>query len=144
MYNNYAHHGYRRLTEEEAEKATKAIEWLASRHLGAQSIVMLTQQNLDRESKVLYAKVETRHLIWYRKIRYAGSDLDRYLTEVLPCLKVEKWLFPSLCWTGRAPSYGSHLKAEVVDNYLRNQTKKVLIRGTQNGKIIVSTARLNF
>lgn len=143
MYNNHAHYGYRRLTETEADKATEAIAWLASKRLGPETIVMLTQKNLDKEARVLYARVETRHLIWCRKIRYVGSPLDLYITEVLPCLKVEKWLFPNLCWTGRKPSYGSHVKAEAVENYLKNRSKKVLIRVDTNGKIRLSTARLN-
>lgn len=144
MYSNHAHYGYRRLTENEAEKATRAIKWLLARHLNPQAIVMLTDRTLDREAKVLYAKIETKHVVWYRKIRYAGSDLDLYLTEVLPCLKVRKWLFPNLCWTGRNPSYGSHVKAETVEKYMRNQSKKVLIRANRDGKIELSTMRLNF
>lgn len=143
MYNNHAHYGYRRLTEYEADAATKAIDWLINKHLNAEQIVMLTYRNLDREGKVLYAKIETRHVIWYRKLRYAGTDLDLYLTEVLPCLKVEKWLFPNLCWTGRKQGFGFHLHAEAVENYIKSRSKKVLIKAHANGKIIVSTLRLN-
>ena len=141
MYNSYVHHGYRRLTEYEAEKATKAIEWLASKRLDAQQIVLLSERNLDRERKTLYVKIETRHVVWYRKIRYGGSDLDLYMAEVLPCLKVEKWLFPSLCWTGRKPSGGFHLHAEIVENYLQKRRKKVLIKAESYYKIELSTKK---
>ena len=143
MYNSYIHHGYRRLTEKEAEKATKAIDWLASKRLKAEQIVMLTERNLDRESKALYVRIETRHVIWCRKIRYAESEFDLYLTEVLPCLNTERWLFPSLCWTGRKRGFGFHLKAEDVENYLAKGHKMVLIKGKRYDNIEVSTKKAN-
>ena len=82
MYNKNALTGYRRLTIEEAEAAEKAIIWLASKRLKAENIALLTDRTLDRESKILYVKIETKHVIYYRKIRYQDSPLDTYLTGV--------------------------------------------------------------
>lgn len=141
MYNNHILHGYRALTEHEAELATKAIDWLASKHLKPEQIVMLTDRNLDREAKVLYAKLETKHLIYYRKIRYQGTDFNRYTTEVLPYLKIKKWIFPNMAWLGRTPTGGFHLHVEAVEKHFQNQHKKVLIKTRKYYTIGVSTKR---
>lgn len=139
MYNKHIHYGYRKLTEQEAEAAEQAVLWLANQHLNARRIAMLTYKNLERESKVLRVAIETKHLVWFRKIHYAGTPVDTYLTEVLPCLKVKNWLFPNQGWTGRAPSFGFHVHAETVENFLQNYTKKVLISLKRYSKIEAST-----
>lgn len=141
MFDNYVHHNYRKLTEYEADKATKAIEWLASKRLNAERIALLTDRYLDREAKVLYIKIETKHLVWYRKIRYKGTALDLYLTEVLPYLKIQRWLFPGTAWGGRSPSFGFHIQAESVQRYLENRSKMVLIKKLECGSIEVSTKK---
>ena len=143
MYNKNALTGYRRLTIEEAEAAEKAIIWLASKRLKAENIALLTDRTLDRESKILYVKIETKHVIYYRKIRYQDSPLDTYLTGVLPRLKVERWLFPNKGWTGRKPSFGFHVHAEDVEKFLQNRSKKLLILHKLNATIETSTKKSN-
>ena len=139
MYNGYSTYGYRRLTMDEQALAEAAIKWLADKHLKAKDIALLTERNLDREGKSLYLKMESRHLIWFRKIRYNETPLDRYLTEVLPCLKVEKWLFPNRGWIGKKNYFGFHVHADAVENYLKNCRRKHLIMVTHNDNIEVST-----
>ena len=139
MFNGHIHHGYRKLTENEASSATMAIEWLARQRLKPHTIALLTERNLDREGKCLYVRIETKRLIWFRKIHYAGTPLDLYMTEVLPCLKVKNWLFPNQGWTGRAPSFGFHVHTELVENYLQKHTKWVLISLKRYSKIEAST-----
>lgn len=143
MYNNHVHHGYRVLTIEERRKAEQAIDWLAQKRLRAHEIALLTDRNLDREGKALEVVLERGRLIFYRRIRYAGSAFDLYLTEVLPCLKVEKWLFPNLCWTGRKPSFGFHVHTEDVENYLAKRKKRLLIYQKQNANIEASARKSN-
>lgn len=139
MFNGHIHPGYRKLTKEEAESAEQAVLWLANQHLKARTIALLTDKNLERESKVLRVAIETKRLVWFRKIRYAGSPFDAYLTETLPCLKVKNWLFPNQGWTGRAPSFGFHVHTEIVENYLQNHAKWVLISLKRYSKIEAST-----
>ena len=143
MYNGHTTYGYRRLTFNEQELAENAIRWLASKHLKAENIALLCDKDLDREGKTLYAKIESRHLIWYRKIRYQDSPLDLYLTEVLPCLKVQKWLFPNRGWTGRKPYFGFHIHVEDVENFLENSVRKHLIMVKHNDRIEISTTNMH-
>ena len=143
MYNGYSTYGYRRLTMDEQALAEDAIRWLADKHIKAENIALLTEQNLDREGKSLYLKMESRHLIWFRKIRYQETPLDRYLSEVLPCLKVQKWLFPNRGWTGRKPYFGFHIHADAVENFLENSRRKHLIMVKHNDKIDISTTNMH-
>lgn len=144
MYNGYTTYGYRRLTMGEQALAENAIRWLADKHVKAENIALLTEQNLDREGKSLYLKMESRHLIWFRKIRYQDSPLDRYLIEVLPCLKVEKWLFPNRGWTGKKKYFGFHIHTDAVENFLENSRRKHLIMVKHNDKIDTSTTNMHF
>lgn len=141
MFDNYVHHNYRKLTERETEAATKAIRWLASKHLNAEQIALLTDRYLDREAKALYVKIETPHIVWHRKIRYKGTALDLYLTEVLPYLKIQRWIFPGTAWAGHKPTFGFHVKAEYVQRFLQNQSKMLLIKKLKCGKLEVSTKK---
>lgn len=141
MFNGHIHHGYRKLTENEATSATMAIEWLTKQRLKPHTIALLTERNLDREGKCLYVRIETKHLIWFRKIHYGGTPLDFYMTEVLPCLKVKTWLFPNQGWTGRNPSFGFHIHAELVENYIQNRRQKLLTLRKRNDTIETSTTK---
>ena len=116
--------GYRALTEDEQRAAEESILWLARKHLRAEHIALLTDRTLDRESKILYVKIESKHVIFYRKIRYGGSPLDRYIEEVLPELKVEHWLFPDKGWTGTKTSFGFHIHVEKMQKFLQIRSKK--------------------
>lgn len=128
MFNDYTHPNYRRLTEEEAKAATQAIIWLKKQHLNANQIATLTDRWLDREAKIIYYKIETKHIVWYRKIRYQDSPFDSYLTEVLPLLQVKRWIFPGTAWCGKGPSYGFHVRVHSVQEYLESRDKKILIK----------------
>ena len=126
MYNHHAFHGYRTLTIEEQAIAEQAVLWLAKKRLKPKDIARLTDQNLDRESKLLCIAIEKGRLMFFRRINYAGTIFDQYLTEVLPYLKVQMWLFPNRGWTGRKPSFGFHIHAEDVTRFVENHAKKLL------------------
>lgn len=144
MFNDYTHPNYRRLTEEEAEAATQAIIWLKKQHLNASQIATLTDRWLDREAKVIYYKIETKHIVWYRKIRYQDSPFDYYLSEVLPCLQVKRWIFPGTAWCGKGPSYGFHVRIHSVQEYLESRNKKILIKLKQYDTMKLSIKGLHF
>ena len=141
MYNHHAFHGYRPLTTEEQAIAEQAIVWLANKRLRPYDIARLTDQNLDRESKLLCVAIEKGRLIFNRRINYAGTIFDQYLTEVLPYLKVKKWLFPNRGWTGGNASFGFHVHLEDVENFLQNRAKKLLHFGRKFVTIKASTKK---
>lgn len=135
--------GYRKLTVEEQKTAVKAINWLLTKRLRPHEIALLSERNIDREAKYLNVRVEKGRLVFLRKIRYEGSDLDTYLTEVLPCLKVEKWLFPNQGWTGVKPSFGFHIHIDEVEQYADNRRRMPLTFQKGYGKLEVSTKESN-
>ena len=143
MYDRHAHYGYRNLTTEEQASAERAILWLAHKRLRSHDIAMLTDKMLERESKTLCVAIEKGRLIFNRRIRYADTDFDLYLTETLPCLKVQKWLFPNLCFTGRNPSFGFHVHVDAVENFMQNHRKTVLLKREQYDTIESSTTKSN-
>ena len=141
----YDHHlyGYRKLTTNEQEIAERAMMWLLDKHLNSHDIAFLTERQLDRELKLLCVTVEKGRLIFFRRIAYAGTDFDTYLTEVLPCLKVKNWLFPNQGWTGVKPSFGFHVHQDSVENFIQNHKKKLLYYRKQYSIIEVSTKKKN-
>lgn len=138
MYNCQLYLNYRELTANEQKAAENAILWLSRHRLGAHTIALLSERSLDRESKTLYVTIETKHIVFYRKIRYQGSPLDYYLDKVLPELKVERWLFPRQAWVGRKPSFGFHVRDYDVEDFLQKQSKKLLIYRKLHDNIEVS------
>lgn len=145
MYNNYVHQGFRTLTEKERESAEKAIMWLKTKRLKAHHIAFLTENNLDREAKMLEITIEKGRLAFYRRINYAKSDFEAYITGVLPCLKVKKWLFPNLAYRGRTPTGGFHIRVESIEKFLKNHDKRLLHNRKRYSIIEVSaTNKSNF
>lgn len=142
MFKNHIHYGYRALTEEEKECATRAIEWLGSRHTQARTIATLTVRQLDRESKVVTLKRESKHVIFYRHLKYEGTALDEWL-ELLPELKIRLWVFPNCGHRGRTETGGFHVHTEVVENYLQNKRKKTLTWQKRFANIEVSANKTN-
>ena len=140
MYDRHAHIGYRNLTKNEEAFACRAIDWLIAKRVETRTIALMSERMLDREAKIINVTVVKGHLVFYRRIRYAGTAFDYYLTEVLPCLKVKTWVFPNLCWTGVKPSFGFHVHVEAVENYRQNHKKKVLIMPEGYCRIEVSAS----
>lgn len=136
-------YGYRKLTEEEQRSAERAISWLLDKRLRPQDIALLTERNLDREAKMINVAMEKGRLIFYRRIKYRGSDFDLYTTEVLPYLKVEKWLFPNMGWLGRDPGFGFHIHTDELEEYIQKLRKNLLLYRKQYDNIEVSTKKLN-
>lgn len=138
MFDCQLYSNYRKLTNIERGPAEKAILWLHHQRLKAHTIALLTDRALDRELKTLYVTIETKHIIYHRKIRYEGSPLEFYLDFVLPHLKIQRWLFPRRAWTGRYPSFGFHVHTEDVEKFLEEHSKKLLIYRKLHAKIDTS------
>lgn len=129
----------RLLTDKEAEKATEAIIWLIKKkRVNVRQICSLQVRNIDRESKALYLRTETRHVIYCRKISYQGSPLEEWL-EILPSLHNKLFVFPAYACTGRLPAYGAAVRPENITRYLENQQKNLLILLKRYVKIDIST-----
>lgn len=143
MFDRHVHYGYRNLTKSEQASAERAIDWLIGKRVQSRQIALMTDSQLDREAKILNVTVEKGRLVFFRKLHYENTDFDLYLTETLPCLKVERWLFPNLCWTGRKPSFGFHIREEDVENYRQNHAKMGLIMLKRYDKIETSTTKSN-
>ena len=134
-------YGYRKLTTQEKELAERAIDWLADKHLKANHIALLTNRNIDRESKTVNIAIEKGRLVFFRRINYAGSDFERYLTEVLPCLRVERWIFPNQGWPGAKPSFGFHIHTQELEEYLEIHAKRVLLLKKRCGNIEITATK---
>lgn len=139
MYNKRIICTFKTLNESEVRMAENAIVWLASKHLKPNQIATLTEMMLDRESKVLEVPIETKHIVYYRHIKYQGTAFDEYLKFVLPHLMIRKWLFPDSKWPKRNPTYGFHIRGEDVENFLKNRRKRMLISLKRYSKIEAST-----
>ena len=110
--------GYRELTENEQLKMEQAIIWLSKRGIGPEKIAFASVQNLDREGKTIHFLIETRFFAIERNIGYSGTPLDLYLTEVFPCLKSNRFLFPKWAWAGRRPELCGHIAIEQIQQIL--------------------------
>lgn len=143
MFNNYVHHGFRQLSEREQASAERAVEWLANKRLKPHEIALLSERNIDRAGKMIEIYVERGQFIIRRRIRYGGSDFESYLTDTLPCLLVQRWIFPSLAWMGKKPTFGFHIRSENVEKYLQRHKKNMLICRKQYSKIEVSASRMH-
>lgn len=142
MFNNHVLHGFRALTEEEKQSATKAIEWLASKRTQAQTIATLTVRQIDREKKEVELKRESKHVIIYRHISYEGTALEEWL-ELLPTLKIRFWVFPRLAHRGRTEIGGFHVHTETVENFLKKRRRIALTWQKRFAIIKVSANKAN-
>lgn len=143
MYSNHTMNGYRRLTINEQNQAEEAIRWLLGKHVKPERIATLSERALDRESKCIYVPLESQHLVYYRKLRYARTPFETYLTDTLPCLKVKIWLFPNRGWTGKTPSFGFHIHLEDLVAFEKENAKKLLHFNKRYAKMKLSTTKSN-
>ena len=125
MFNNHVLHGFRNLTETEIECAERAIEWLIRKHTQARTIALLTLRQIDRESKTVTLKRESKHIIYYRSVNYEGTALEEWL-KILPNLKIKLWVFPNAGHRGRTEVGGFHVHVEAVENFAQNRKQKAL------------------
>ncbi len=124
LYDVHIHPDYRELTEAEQEAQMQAMRWLKKQRISTKQIALLTLRNIDLEGKRALFVTETRFVTVRRVIRYKGTPLDHYLTEVFPEMKVVPFVFPSSAWTKRKPTLGFHVKEERLSDYLRGKSCK--------------------
>ena len=134
---------YRTLTKTEQESAESAIRWLVRQHLKARQIALLKVENLDREGKAVEIAYEFKRLTVLRRIGYKGTALDDYLANTFPHLKSRDWLFPTSVYRGRGASFGFHVHVDRVENFIKNDRKKVLYILKKYSKIELSTKGLH-
>ena len=126
MINNYILQGYRALTVGERESTEKAILWLKKKHLTIREIAFLSLRNIDLENKTITIKREGKRIVVWRKVNYANSPFDLYLTEVFPCLKSNRFIFVGWAWNGRRTQLCQHIPLERVEQITREKAKSVL------------------
>lgn len=134
---------YRTLTKTEQESAKGAIRWLAKHHLKAKQIALLSVDNLDREEQAIEIVHEFKHLTVVRRIGYKGTALEAYLVQTFPGLNSRDWLFPTSVYRGRKASFGFHVHIDDVENFIKNDNKKVLYILKKYCKIELSTKGLH-
>lgn len=124
------------LSNYEKEMALKAIEWLKKRRVVVEKIAVLSLRNVDREGKRILVETETKHLLIKRVIRYEGSPLDEYLTEVFPCLKVEKFVFVHQKPKSEKEMFCGHIRIDRLSEYFDQKRGRKLLHFTDTKSII--------
>ena len=112
------------LTSYEKKKALEAIEWLKKRRISVEKIAVLSMRNIDREGKRILFVTETKYLTIKRVVRYEGSPFDEYITEVFPCLNVEKFVFVHQKPRGNVPTFCGHIRIDRLTEYYGRKRSK--------------------